>query len=67
MDPIIFDEKELRVKSIQLNADGDRVSLEMPEIEPTRCMEIVYSIKTADGKKLEGKIHNTIHRLPKSK
>ncbi len=61
-----FDEKELAVKSVQLLADGKTIVLKVPKIEPTRCMEIVYSIKTADGKKLQGKIHNTIHRLGKN-
>jgi putative heme-binding domain-containing protein len=61
-----FDEKELAVKSVQLLEDGKTVVLEVPEIEPTRCMEIVYSIKTAEGERLEGKIHNTIHRLGQS-
>ena len=58
-----FDEKEIAVKSVKLQPDGTTVILEVPDIEPTRCMEIVYSIKTEQGKKLQGKIHNTIHRL----
>lgn len=61
-----FDEKELDVKSVKLLPDGTTVVLEIPEIEPTRCMEIVYSIKTEQGKKLQAKIHNTIHRLRES-
>lgn len=62
-----FDEKELAVKSAQVGPDGITIVLEIPEIEPTRCMEIVYSIKTKQGKKLQGKIHNTIHRLGDSR
>jgi len=27
-------------------------------------MEIRYSIQSADGEYIEGKIHNTIHQLP---
>lgn len=58
-----FDEKELQVESVRLLDDKQTVVLEVPEIAPTRCMEIVYSIKTESGKKLQGKIHNTIHKL----
>ena len=61
-----FDEKELAVENAQLLSDGRTVVLSIPKIHKTRCMEIVYSLKTFEGKKLEGRIHNTIHHLGKS-
>ena len=39
------------------------VTLEIPELKPTWCMEIRYAIKAASGEPVDGVIHNTIHHL----
>ena len=61
-----YNERRWSVESARLLPDGKTVSLTIPDIAPTWCMEIVYAIRKADGKPLQGKIHNTIHGLGKS-
>jgi hypothetical protein len=56
-------EKVLSVKSARLMADRKTVALEIPEIQPTWCMEIKCSIRGADGTPISRQIHNTIHSL----
>jgi putative heme-binding domain-containing protein len=58
-----FGERMIRITAARLSADGRSVVLEMPDIAPTRCMEITYRIKGATGEPVEGVIDNTIHRL----
>ncbi len=58
-----YNERRLQVAQARLSDDGQTVVLTVPEIKPTWCMEIVYSIKTGDDKPLKGRIHNTIHQL----
>jgi hypothetical protein len=58
-----YDERELAVTGAVLSEDGRTVTLTMPEISPTWCMEIVYTLRTESGREFSGKIHNTVHRL----
>lgn len=58
-----FDEKKLAVQSVELSDDRQTVFLKIKDIEPTWCMEIVYSLKSSEGKPFSGTIHNTIHEL----
>lgn len=58
-----YDERPLRVTSASLSADRRTVRLSLPEIGPTWCMAISYSLSGAGGEKVEGEIHNTIHQL----
>jgi len=58
-----FDEHTLQVTSVRVTPDARSVFLEIPEIQPTQCMEIRYELKSADGERFSGAIHNTIHRL----
>jgi putative heme-binding domain-containing protein len=57
------DEKPLDVAAVSLSEDGRTVSLTIPEIQPAWGMEINYRLKGSRGETVEGKIHNTIHRL----
>ncbi len=57
------DEQPLNVTAARLSDDGRTLFLEIPEIRPTRCMEIAYSVQGADGTPVDGLIHNTIHEL----
>ena len=56
-------EKTLQVKSARLLSDGKTVALELPEIQPTWCMEIKVAIRGADGTLIRRTIQNTIHSL----
>ena len=52
-----------QVSKVVLGGDSQVVELSIANLAPTWCMEINYSLKTADGKRLRNKIHNTIHVL----
>jgi len=58
-----YDETPLPVTAASLSADGRTVSLRIPQLKPTWCMEIKYWLKGAGGEAVQGTIHNTIHQL----
>ena len=58
-----YDELPPRITGVVLSDDGRTVFLEMPELQPTWCMEISYAIQAENGEPAEGVIHNTIHHL----
>jgi hypothetical protein len=58
-----YDEKPLTVTSATVSPDGRKVFVKLDGIAPTWCMEIAYSLKSAEGAAVEGVIHNTIHEL----
>ncbi len=58
-----YDEKRLPVSAVTLSADNKSLTVEAPGIEPTWCMEIAYSLRSAEGQPVTGVIHNTIHGL----
>lgn len=58
-----FNEKRLDVSAAEVSRDGQTVTLKIPDIALTWGMEINYSIKTNAGKRLQGKIHNSIYKL----
>jgi hypothetical protein len=58
-----YDEQSLTVQSCTLSADGKTLTVELPSIRPTWCMEIQYGFRSADGQPVTGVIHNTIHAL----
>jgi putative heme-binding domain-containing protein len=60
-----FDERELDVKSVICASDAKTVSLVIPELQPTWCMEIEYHFTSPTGTEIQGTIHNTIHTLEK--
>ena len=60
-----FNEHQLTVSGVSMA--GRKVTLEVPDIQPTWCMEIRYDVKTSTGEPLTGVIHNTIHRLGEAK
>ena len=60
-----IDEHPLNVANATILADGKTVRLDLPDLEPTWCMEIQYRLKGDDGRAVIGVIHNTIHELGK--
>jgi hypothetical protein len=58
-----LNERPLRVTGAALSADGRTVTLTIPELAPSRGMEILCRLRSADGTEFERRIHNTIHAL----
>jgi len=58
-----INEKTLPVKNARLSTDHKTIFLEIPDIQPSWCMEIKLSIASADGTPVKQQIHNTIHAL----
>jgi putative heme-binding domain-containing protein len=56
-------EAPIPVTSATLSDDGRTVTLAIPDLQPTWCMQVAYAIKGARGEPVEGRIHNTIHHL----
>jgi hypothetical protein len=58
-----YDQRTLAVSAVALSSDGKSVSLHVPDLAPTWCMEIAYTFPTDRGEPVTGVIHNTIHEL----
>ena len=58
-----YNERSWKVRTAKLSRDGKTVTLEIPEVAPTWGMEIRCFLETPEGKKVERRIHNTIHQL----
>ena len=58
-----FDEKSVTVRSARLSKDSKTHTLDVADLHPTWCMEISYSLRSANGTPVQGTIHNTIHEL----
>lgn len=58
-----YDEKISSVRSAALSSDGRTLAMDVPDLRPTWCMEIVYALRSATGTTVQGTIHNTIHEL----
>jgi hypothetical protein len=56
-------EKPSRITAARVSEDVRTVSLEIPDLRPTWCMEISYAIRGESGEVIEGAIDNTIHQL----
>jgi putative heme-binding domain-containing protein len=58
-----YDEQIKSLRAVSLSADGKTVTLDITDLRPTWCMEIVYALRSASGAAVTGTIHNTIHAL----
>jgi hypothetical protein len=58
-----INEHALTVSRATLSEDANTVRLEIPEIQPTWCMEIRCQLRGKDGTEFSRTIHNTIHSL----
>lgn len=59
-----YNQKPLEIQSVQLQADGKTVLIEVPDLEPTWGMEIAFSLKDKDGIEFQNRIHNSIYNIP---
>ena len=46
-----------------VSIDGHTLTINVPDLKPTWCMEITYPIKSGSGPPVTQTIHNTIHQL----
>lgn len=60
-----FDEQIATIRGTTLTADAKTLTIDIADLRPTWCMEIVYSLRSAAGSPVQGTIHNTIHALGK--
>ncbi len=58
-----YDQHPLEITDVLLSEDRKSLTLIMPEISPTWCMELRLSVVTEDGRRVERIIHNTVHHL----
>ena len=58
-----YHERPARITAATVSDDGRTVRLEIPDLQPTWCMEITYAIRGEGGEPVEGAIDNTIHQL----
>ncbi len=54
----------LPIKAATLSTDGRTVFLAIPDIQPVMQMKVSYNLEDADGGRVRGELHNSIHRLP---
>ncbi|MFO0868095.1 MAG: DUF6797 domain-containing protein [Pirellulales bacterium] len=57
------DEHRLKVSGATLSDDRRTLTLDVPELAPTWCIETRYRLRSADGHEFQGAVHHTIHRL----
>ncbi len=58
-----YDEQSLTIDSVVVSEDRRSVTLRLPQIRPTWCMQISYKLRSDNGKAFTGTIQNTVHQL----
>ena len=58
-----INEHPLAVQSVRLSRDQRILTLTLPSLAPTRCMEIAWKLRDASGAQFTGNIHHTVHTL----
>lgn len=56
-------ERPLKVTAASLSADRRTLTLTIPDLRPTRGLELWYSVRSADGREVDGLLHGTVHRM----
>ncbi len=56
-------EHPVEIRSVSASSDGRGITLEIPDLAPTWCYELIVKLKGADGTPFERSIHGTIHAL----
>lgn len=59
-----YNPQTLIVEKLSLSQDGKTIFIHIPSIRPTWCMEILYELKSEEGRNISGAVHNTIYELP---
>jgi glucose/arabinose dehydrogenase/mono/diheme cytochrome c family protein len=58
-----LDEHALAVKQASVSADGTKIRLSIPDLQPTRGMQITATLRSKEGATFTRTIDNTIHEL----
>ena len=58
-----YNERRARITAATVSDDGRTIWLEIPDLQPTWCMEITYAIRAEGGEPVDGALDNTIHQL----
>src|SRR5207249_303287 len=58
-----IDEHPLKITRANISSDKKSITLTIPELRPTWCMEIKCDLRAPGGGPIARTIHNTIHHL----
>jgi hypothetical protein len=58
-----LNERPLRVTAAKLSADRRTVALTVPDLRPTRGLELWYTVRGADGREVDGLLHGSARRI----
>lgn len=58
-----LNERPLRVTAVKLSADRKTITLTIPDLGPTRGLELWYSVRSADGRDVDGLLHGSVRKL----
>ncbi len=61
-----YNEHPLTVAAASLSPDRKTLTLTVPDLAPTWCIELVYALKAPGGEPVEGVVHGSIHKLPEN-
>jgi hypothetical protein len=56
-------ERALGVTSAKLSDDQRTITLSIPQLQPTRGLELWYSVHGADNTEVNGLLHGSIHGI----
>jgi len=56
-----IDERPIAVRGVTVSSDTRRVTLDLPDLEPTWCYAVEWDVAAADGARLTGVLHGTLH------
>lgn len=56
--------QEMPITSVRLAADRKTVTIAVDRLHPVPNFNLQYRLKSADGSKISGELHGTIHRIP---
>lgn len=61
-----FNERRLKITHVNVDAGGQVVDLQVPDLSPSWGMSLEYRLEGANGRNFEGEIHNSIFELPET-
>ena len=56
--------QEMPITSVRLGADRKTVTIALDKMQAAPNFALQYRLKAADGSKVSGELHGTIHRVP---